>query len=240
MSPVPGDVEMPLSEHIKELRSRLMIAIIPIVILTLLVFLYSGELLQIIWRQSMPANVPIAFVMNIYSPMELIITKLKLSFMFALFIGTPILIYEIFMFVGKGLYENEKLFFIKVVPLSFILFVAGATLAYFVVVPLIFKYTMLSSTEAVPRISVMKTLSTIIALVLSMGLIFQFPLLLIFSMKMGLLKPEYLKQKRRIIYALLLAFAFLVSPDPSALSELIIAILLVILFEFSLFMERFF
>jgi len=238
--PVPGDVEMPLSEHIRELRSRLTIVIVPVIILTLLVFLYSGELLQIIWRHSIPADVPTVFLMNIYSPMELIITKLKLSFMFALFIGTPLLIYEMFMFVAKGLYENEKLFFIKVVPLSFILFVAGAVLAYFVVVPLIFKYTMLYSAEAVPRISVIKTLSTIIALVIGIGLIFQFPLLLIFSMKMGLLKPEYLKQKRRIIYALLLAFALLVSPDPSAFSELIIAILLVILFEFSLLMERFF
>lgn len=227
---------MPLSEHMKELRSRVMTAIIPIIILTLLVFVYSGELLLIIWKQTMPVDV--SLMMNIYSPMELIITKLKLSLMFALFLGAPLLIYQIFMFVGKGLYENEKLFFIKVVPLSFILFVTGAALAYFIVVPLVFKYTILYSTEATPKISIIRAISTITTLVMGFGLIFQFPLVLIFALRIGLLKPDYLKQKRKIIYGMLFALAFFISPDPSVVSEIVVAIILIILFEFSLFMAR--
>jgi sec-independent protein translocase protein TatC len=235
MNGVPGDEEMPLVEHVKELRLRMMAAAVPVALITAVAFLFSGKLLQLIWKQTVP--VP----MNIYSPMELIITKLTLSLMVALFIGIPLVVYEGFMFVGKGLYAKEKLFFLKIVPFSFVLFLAGAALAYFVALPLIFKYTILYSIDAAtPQISVINTVYTIITLILGFGLVFQFPLLLIFAIKMGLVKSGSLAGKRKIIYGALLAFALFVSPDPSAISELLVAALLVVLFELSLIIARFF
>ncbi|MBE0522439.1 MAG: twin-arginine translocase subunit TatC [Candidatus Methanoperedenaceae archaeon] len=241
MNAVPGDNELPVGEHLVELRSRMIKAILPIVVFAVVVFMYSGELLNFIWRHAVSGGITYTLDMNIYSPMELILTKFKISLMFALFLGIPLLMYEIFMFVGKGLYEKEKIFFIKVVPVSFILFTAGAALAYLAVVPLIFKYTIFYSVDvATPQISVIRTVSTIVAMVTGFGLIFQLPLLLVFALKMNIVKLEYLKKKRMIIYGALLAFALFVSPDPSVLSELIVALVLVVLFEFSLFIARYF
>lgn len=235
MNAVPGDQEMPLVEHIKELRSRMIITAVPIIILTLIAFLFSDRLLQYIWEQTVP--VP----MTIYSPMDPILIRFSLSLMCALFFGIPIIIYEAFMFVSKGLYPNEKKFVITVVPLSFILFIAGAAFAFFVVVPFVFKATILSSINiATPQISAIKTIYTLITLILSFGIIFQFPLLVVFSIKMGLIKLEYLKGKRKVVYGILLAFSLLVSPDPSALSQLIIAATLAVLFEISLLLARVF
>jgi sec-independent protein translocase protein TatC len=235
MSAVPGDEEMPLVEHVKELRIRMMTAVIPIVLITMLAFFFSGELLQVLWRHTVP--VP----MTIYAPMELLLTKLTLSLVIALFVGIPLTVYESFMFVSKGLYKNEKMFFIKVVPSSFILFVSGAALAYFFAVPLVFKYTISYSTDvAIPAISVMNTVNTIITLVVSFGLVFQFPLLLIFAMKMGILNRHSLKGQRKLVYGSFIAFAFFVSQDPSAISGLLIAGVLVLLFELSLLISRFF
>ena len=235
MNSVPGDEELPLSEHLTELRSRMIIVAIPIAIIAAVAFLYSGELLKWVWGRAVPAP------MTVYSPMELIMTRLTLSLVCALFLGIPLMVYEAFIFVGKGLYKNEKMFFIKIVPLSFILFSIGAALAYFIVAPLIFKYTMFYSVDvATPQVSVIKTISTIITLVVGFGLIFQFPLLLIFSMKMGLLTAASLRSRRKMVYGALLAVALFVSPDPSALSELIVAAVLVVLFELSLVVARFF
>jgi len=235
MNSVPGDQELPLEEHIKELRSRMMVVFIPIILVTSIVFIYSGELLRIIWNNAIP--VP----MTIYSPMELILTRFKLSLVASLFIGIPLLVYEGFMFIAKGLYKNEKMFFIKIVPFSFILFTLGAFLAYFLILPLLFKYTIFYSNDvADPQVSVIKTIDTIITLIIGFGLIFQFPLLLISAIKMGILKCEFFKGKRKFIYGALLAFAFFISPDPSAISELIVALVLVMLFEFSLIIARYF
>lgn len=241
MNAVPGDNELPVGEHLVELRSRMIKAILPIMVFAGVVFMYSGDLLNLMWRHAVSGGITYTLDMNIYSPMELILTKFKISLMFALFLGIPLLMYEIFMFVGKGLYEKEKIFFIKVVPVSFILFTAGAALAYFAVVPLIFKYTIFYSVDvATPQISVIRTVSTIVAMVTGFGLIFQLPLLLVFALKMNIVKLEYLKKKRMIIYGALLAFALFVSPDPSVLSELIVALVLVVLFELSLFIARYF
>ncbi len=235
MNSVPGDEELPLVEHIKELRSRMMITAVPIIVITVIVFMLSGKLLLVLWKHSLPVS------MTVYSPLELLMTKLSLSLVCSLFIGIPLLLYEAFMFVGKGLYKNEKQFFIKIVPFSFVLFLMGAALAYFVAVPIVFKYTILYSTDvAAPQVSVIKTVSTIITLIAGFGIIFQFPLLLIFALKMRLMKIESLKKQRYIIYGALLTFALFISPDPSTISSLIVAGALVVLFEFSLLVARFF
>jgi sec-independent protein translocase protein TatC len=233
MNTVPGDEEMPIVEHIEELRRRLMVVAIPVIVITAISYFFSGELLVLIWKQTV--HVP----MTIYAPMDLIITRLTLSLVCSLFIGIPLVVYEAFMFVGKGLYPNEKKFFIKIVPFSFILFTAGAMLAYFVTIPLIFKYTILYSIDvAAPQISVINTINTIITLVIGFGLVFQFPLLMVFAIKMGILKYEFIRGKRIAVYGILLAFALFVSPDPSAISEVIVALALVVLFEFSLVIAR--
>src|SRR4030065_1008787 len=225
MNSVPDDKELPLGEHILELRSRMLVVAIPIILITAIVFFYSGELLKVIWNNAIP--VP----MTIYSPMELMLTRFKISLVTALFIGIPLLIYEVFMFIGKGLYPDEKMFFIKVVPLSFLLFTSGAFLAYFLVLPIIFNYTIFYSTNvADPQVSVKRTIDTIITLALGFGLVFQFPLLLISAIKMGILKPGFIEGKRKFVYGALLAFAFFITPDPTAISELIVAVVLLVLF----------
>jgi sec-independent protein translocase protein TatC len=235
MNNVPGDTELPIEEHVLELRSRMMTVLIPVVIITSIVFVFSGELLKIIWDRTIP------WPMTIYSPMELIITRMVLSLMCALFVGIPLFVYEGFMFMGKGLYPNEKKFFIKIVPFSFIMFLAGALLGFFVFVPILFKYTMLYSTDvASPQISVIKAINTIITMVIGFGAVFQIPLILIFAIKMGLLKKGYFKGKRKFIYGALLAIAIFVSPDPTSISELLLAVVLVILFEFSLLIAKYF
>src|SRR3989304_2728178 len=97
-----------------------------------------------------------------------------------------------------------------------------------------------STDIATPQVSVIKTILTVVTMVAGFGIVFQFPLLLIFALKMGLLNREFLKRQRIVIYGALFAFALFISPDPTALSELIVVAVLVILFEVSLVIARFF
>ncbi|GFO97682.1 translocase [groundwater metagenome] len=235
MTSVQGDEEQPLVEHIEELRSRMIIVAVPIVVITLVVFTYSGVLLKAMWKSTVP--VP----MYIYSPLELITTELTFSLVCALFIGIPLMVYEAFMFVGKGLYSNEKKFFIRIVPISFILFFAGAALAYFIVVPIVFKSAMFYSMDvAIPQNRAIKTFYSIMTMVVGFGIIFQFPLLIMAALKMKLLKRETLQGQRKIIYGALFAISLFLSPGPEGLSGLIVAAVLVMLFEGSLLVSRYF
>jgi sec-independent protein translocase protein TatC len=228
MNAVPGDEEIPLVEHIKELRSRMVTAAVPIIITMAIAFYFSDEMLRI-WIHTFPVQ------LNVYAPMEMLITQLSFSLTCALFLGIPLIVYEAFMFVGKGLYVHEKRFFKKIVPSSFILFTVGAVLGYFVVVPFVFKYAVLNSTGiATPQNSILKTFNLAVTLIVGFGILFQFPLLVVFAVKMGILKKESLKRKRMLIYGVFLAFSLFISPDPLGISGLIIAAALVVLFEISL------
>ena len=234
MTTVPGDEEQPLVEHIEELRSRMMIVAVPIIVITLVVFTFSGGLLKAMWERAVP--VP----MYIYSPLELITTELTFSLVCALFIGIPLMMYEAFMFVGKGLYSNEKKFFKSIVPISFILFFSGAMLAYFILVPIVFKSAMFYSADvAIPQNRAMATFNSILAIVVGFGIIFQFPLLIMAALKMKLLTRDTLREQRKIIYGALIAVALFLSPGPDGISGLIVAAVLVILFEGSLLVSRY-
>ena len=112
MDGVPGDENVPLLEHITELRSRLIIVVFALGISAAVVYPFSGTLIRYIWNDLLPEGT----LMVVYAPLELIITKLTLSFTIAFAVGTPLLMYELLAFAGKGLYPSEKRFFMKIVP----------------------------------------------------------------------------------------------------------------------------
>ena len=236
MDGAPGDEEVSLLDHITEFRSRLIIVMLALCTAAAIAYPFSGILIRMIWGDLLPHGTQ----MTVYAPLELIITKLMLSFVIAFAVGVPLLMYELFAFVGKGLYPGEKRFFVKIVPLSLLLFLSGGTVAYFIIVPLVFNYTVLHSGDlAVAGLSLRKTFSVVTTLVLGFGLTFQFPMLMIAAIKMGLLKQTQLKDARLVVYGMLIAFALFVAPDATGISQLIVAVLFVLLFEFSLVAARF-
>jgi sec-independent protein translocase protein TatC len=142
--------------------------------------------------------------------------------------------------MSRGLYKNERKFLMKVVPLSFILFVFGVALAYFIVLPLFLNFVLFYSDQtAVAQISLRETFNTIISLVLGFGLVFQLPLLMISVVRMGIVDEKTLRKGRLVVYGSLVGFAFLISPDPTMVSQLVAGVALVILFEFSLLLLKF-
>ena len=236
MNGVPGDLELSLVEHIKELRSRMFIVLAVLVFTVLLVFPFSGTLIDIIWSDLMPLDIRKV----VYSPLEWMITRLMLSLVVAAAAAVPILIYESFMFMKQGLYPTERRFFLLIVPISFIMFITGAAMAYYIITPLIFNYIVFYSADvASSGLSVKLTFSLISNLLIIFGLLFQFPLLVVFSIKSGLLKRHQLRDKRMLVYGVLIGFAMFAAPDVTGMSQLIMALFLVILFEFSLLISRF-
>ncbi|MCL7476498.1 MAG: twin-arginine translocase subunit TatC [ANME-2 cluster archaeon] len=236
MNKIPGDQELPLIEHIRELRSRMIIVVSVLIFTLIFAFPFSGNLIEIIWNDLIPQNID----MVVYTPLEWMITRLMLSLVICAAIVVPIIIYELYAFMAKGLYPSEKRFFLKVVPISLLLFLIGAGIAYYIVIPLIYNFMILYSQDvAASGLSVKLTFSVVSTMLIVFGLLFQLPLLVIFSIKSGLVKQQQLKDKRVFVYGILVAFALFVAPDITGMSQLIMAFFLLILFEASLLMGRF-
>ncbi|MCL7410427.1 MAG: twin-arginine translocase subunit TatC [Methanosarcinaceae archaeon] len=234
---ITTDEVQPLTVHLKELRNRMAIVLIGLFTALVIAYPVSASIVQMVWDNFVPSGID----MSVYSPLEWIFARFKLSIVFAVAVTIPLFLYEIFRFAARGLYQNEKRFFIKVVPASFLLFILGSCIAYFLALPLMFKYIIFYSSDiAIAQISVAETISIVTMLVLGFGLVFQLPLLVIFAIKMGIVKYETLKKQRFIVYAALVGFSMFMSPDPTFIAQLLTAVVLIVLFELSIAMAKVF
>ena len=174
-----------------------------------------------------------------YSPLEWMLARLELSLVFALAITVPMFFYQLYGFAGKGLYPNEKRFFLKIIPVSFLLFIFGVAIGYFFVLPVMFKYILMFSGDmATAQLSVQETLSAVTTILAGFGILFQLPLLVVSAIKLGLIKYQTLKKQRLVVYSAILAFSLFLSPDPTFIAQIVVALLLAVLFEFSLLLVR--
>ncbi len=236
-SGVPGDIEEPVMAHLFELRNRLAIVLIWLFLGIIISFPFSAKGMLIIWKEFVSPDM----IMASYSPLEWTFARLKLCLVFALGISIPQLFYQLYRFSAKGLYPNERRFFLKVIPASFLLFILGTAIGYFLVLPAMFKYILFYSGDvATAQLSVQNTLSAVTTILAGFGIVFQLPLLVVFAVKMGLVEYQTLKKQRILVYSAILALSLFLTPDPTFIAQIVVAILLVVLFEFSLLLVRLF
>jgi sec-independent protein translocase protein TatC len=237
ISNVPGDIEEPLMVHLLELRNRLAIVLIWLFLGVIIAFPFSAKGMLLIWKEFINSDI----YMTAYSPLEWTFARLKLCFVFALATSIPLLFYQLYRFAGKGLYPHEKRFFLKIIPVSFLLFIFGASVGYFIVLPVMFKYILFFSGDmATAQLSVQDTLSAVTTILAGFGIVFQLPLLVIFAVKMGLIQYQTLKKQRLLVYSIIMAVSLFLSPDPTFIAQILVALLLGVLFEFSLLLIRLF
>jgi sec-independent protein translocase protein TatC len=232
----PLDKEQPLSEHLRELRDRVVIVLAVTLALMAIAFPFSPQLVDTVLQHVVPASAKL----TVYEPLELFKVRVIVSFLAAVTIGFPLLVYEAFRFAAPGLYQHEKRFVMAVFPFSLALFVLGAALAYFVTMPLFFNLLFnYEGSLASPELSIGQTFTIVTNFMLGFGVVFQVPLIVVLAVKMGLVKRKTLVDGRLAVYGLLVGFAVFISPDPTMLSQLIVGVILILLFELSLFLARF-
>lgn len=219
-----GDEEASLIEHIGELRSRVLVVVIALLIATVVGFLFSAPMINLIKEMLIPEWVPIIS----RAPMEILKIRIKASIVLAMFICVPLLIYEAFKFVAPGLYENEKNLVIKTILPSIVLFFLGVFISFSILRYQLNPFLAWYSEKAgIPsRWSLENSYDFVLKVMLAFGLIFQFPLVLWLMMKAGLMEPDYLKEKRKYAYGLIIVMSALVTPGSIILKVIVVGILI--------------
>lgn len=228
-------------EHLVELRRRLIWTVLVLGIFTAVAYQFAGDIYGFLVR-------PLAGSMGGESTQRLIFTSLtegfftwiKLSFYAALFVTMPFVLLQVWLFIAPGLYKQEKRAFAPFLIATPVLFYLGASTVYFGIMPLAWDFFLSFQTtgeqttlpiQLEARIS--EYLSFIITLIFAFGLCFQLPVLLTLLGRVGIVRSQGLKSKRK--FAIVIAFvvgAFLTPPD--VISQIGLALPIMLLYELSI------
>lgn len=232
---IPEDKELSLEEHLTELRDRIVVIIIAMVIVSPVIFLLTPGLVQGFRTSLLPPDTAL-IVLN---PVEYIYTRILIAVAGGALVCMPLIIYELFKFMRPGLYPSERRLFLRVVPLSILFFLLGGIFSYYALVPFtVGSLISYAGGVATPMLVLSRFVSFLIFMLLSIGLIFQLPLVISFLVKGELVTVRQLKEKRKYAYPLLLVGAMAVAPDPTPVTPLVIAFTLILVYEVSLVLAR--
>ncbi|KAB0681984.1 twin-arginine translocase subunit TatC [Aureimonas leprariae] len=240
----------PLMDHLIELRRRLIWSLLAFFGAFVLCYIFSAHIFDILaqpylraarWRHLDMG--PAGF--NYTSPLGAFSTYLQIAAFGGMFLSFPVAATQLYKFVAPGLYKNERSAFLPFLIASPVLFFLGALLVYFVAMPMLMWFSLgfvrvaASPDEvSVNFLNVMtEYLSTIMALILAFGLVFQMPVVTSLMVRAGMITSDSLKGKRK--WAIVLAFvvaAVLTPPDPT--SQIALAVPGVLLYEVSIIAAR--
>ena len=236
----------PLTEHLGELRNRIVVSLILVLATFAASFYYSEDLFHLM---TVPIHNNVSFSIHypfisfspganpdmkliFIAPAEAVWMHIKISFITAFIVSSPIIFYEIWRFIAPGLLEKERKHAIPFVFITTFLFLLGSLFCFIIILPFAMNFLLTYKTENLqPMISVGKYIDFCLKFILSFGAIFELPVIMVFLTKMGIVTPEFLAKNRK--YSVLIAFilAALLTPTPDAFNQTLMAIPIIVLYE---------
>lgn len=219
---------MTLIEHLGELRRRLVYVFVVLLVMTFVCFAFSAQLFEIL-RQPLYELTNQKLV--VLSPLEMFFTYMKLAILAAVFVSTPWILAQVWLFVAPGLYAHEKRWIAPFIVLGTLFFVAGGAFGFYVVIPTMFEYlTQLVPPTVENTYSVELYFSLVIRLLLAFGLVFELPLLMWILAAAGIVDPATFARLRKYWVVAAFVLGALLS-DPSPVTQLLMAVPLIVFWE---------
>ncbi|MFC3193169.1 twin-arginine translocase subunit TatC [Marinicella sediminis] len=231
------DQEQSLVSHLVELRSRLIKAVMTMLILIVVMFPFAGEIYTLI-ASPVINNLAQGTEMIATGVLSPFLTPFKMVIILAVIISMPMIIYQMWAFVAPGLYKSEKRVATPILISSIVLFYMGCAFAYFVVFPIIFVFLPGIAPEGVAYMpDINSYLDIVVRLFFAFGLAFEIPVAVIILIMLGVTSAEKLAKSRPyVIVGIFVVAMLLTPPDPS--TQILLAIPMWLLFEFGLLMGQ--
>jgi len=231
------DQNQTLIEHLLELRTRIIRALIAVLVVFLAMVAFANPIYEAVsepLRSMMPEGSNM-IATDVASPF---LAPLKLSAMLSLFIAMPIVLYQLWAFIAPGLYAKEKAVAIPIFTSSVVLFYLGMAFAYFVVFPLVFGFfTTIGPDSVAVMTDINSYLSFVLKLFLAFGLAFEIPVATFVLIRAGVISRANLASKRPFVLVGCFVFGMFLTP-PDIFSQALLAIPMYALFELGLLFSK--
>tara|TARA_Y100000591_G_C21609852_1_gene582286 strand:- start:52 stop:816 length:765 start_codon:yes stop_codon:yes gene_type:complete len=238
-----SDKETGFISHLTELRERLIHSIVFLFILFVASYYFSDHIYGFLVEPYANAvkNDGVERRLIFTALQETFLTYLKVSFFAAFFATSPFILIQVWKFIAPGLYKHEKKAIMPYLVLTPILFLLGGMLVYYLIMPLAIKFFLSFESGGLNtnlpiqlEAKVNEYLSLVMKLIFAFGLSFQLPVVLSLLARIGLIDSEYLKKRRKYVVIIIFAAAAILTP-PDPITQVGLAIPLLILYELSIF-----
>lgn len=228
---------MTFLEHLDELRKRLVYAVIALLIGTTICYVFFKPLLEFI-KWPLPKDLQ-HVQLTVFGFMQIFMLRFKLSIIGGFILTSPYIIYQILAFFAPALKNNERKYIFAILPAMIVLFLGGAAFAFFLVLPPAIAWLRaqgMGQLDFIVRAD--DYLSFVSLFMLSFGVAFESPLVIMLLIKLGIVDRKQLRQNWRYAYVASFVIAAIATPDWSIVSMGILGIALILLFELSLLAAR--
>jgi sec-independent protein translocase protein TatC len=231
---------MPFLEHLEELRWRLLWSLLAITLGTIigLVLVFNFPVLDLLLAPVRDARSDPNLRLIYLSPADPFFITLKLGIYCGLILAFPIVIYHVWAFLSPALEKREKRAVIPALYLGLVLFVAGASLAYFVALPVTLAFFQAMETSALQgQLEINATIGFVVKLLLAFGAVFELPVVIMGLSVLGLVTPQFLRSKRRHAIVLITVVASLLTPGDVITLTIMMMVPLVFLYELGILLS---
>lgn len=229
----PNDQEMTLVQHLLDLKTSLTRSILAIIVFFIILFPFANEIYTYI-SQPLTRYLPEGTSMIATAVASPFLTPFKLSFVLAIYLAMPYLLYQLWRFIAPALYKHERQLVAPLLFFSSFLFYSGGLFAYYVVFPLVFGFLSQTAPEGVTiATDIALYLDFVIKMFFAFGMAFEVPIITILLIISGMTKPEKLSHARPYIVVGAFVLGMLLTP-PDIISQTLLAVPMWLLFELGL------
>jgi len=245
--------KMSLIEHLSELRKRIVVCLVALLIAFLIAFNFSDYIFELLM---FPLNyspqfslkeglifVPDQKLQNtkliFLGPAEAFWMNMKIALVSGFILTIPIVFYQLWKFISPGLYNHEKKYIIPFVLSASGLFLVGVTFCYLIVLPFAMSFLLNYKVGdfLMPMLSVGLYIDFLLKFLLAFGFVFELPILIVITTRMGLITPQTLKKYRKLAVVLAFVVAAIITPTPDAFNQTLMAVPMIILYELGIWVS---